>query len=300
MLMKLGDWTTIEKLASGGMGELWLAQRALTDGKTEFGVVKKLRPHLADLSEFQSRFSNEIHLQASLIHPNIVRLLGHGFADERQFMIMEYVQGLNLSHLMNRLSQNGERLDYSAVLHLIDCLLSALVYLHTVSDYGSASRLVHRDVNPSNILLSIDGEVKLADFGVAGPVDERSAPALDGHFAYLSPEQAAGEAGIDPRSDLFSAGVVFWELLLARRLFHGGSPNESLRKLSAAHIPSPCSINSDIPVDLSDWVMRLLERKQEERFENVAIALNRFSDILGGMSLKPAADLLGEAVKSLA
>jgi serine/threonine-protein kinase len=227
---QFGRYQLFDRIGKGGMAEIFLARAHLEAGITRLVVVKQIHPHLSGDAAFSRAFVDEAKLAAGLRHANIAQVVDLGRSEPADgsllFMAMEYVEGLDLSQLLRRLSQKRVPLPLEHAILTVREVLTALDVAHRATDPGGALLgLVHRDVSPSNVLLSFDGEVKLCDFGIAKAMGPAGAPVsagpagakVVGKSAYMSPEHARGDA-IDARADLFAAGILLWELCAGRRL----------------------------------------------------------------------------------
>src|SRR2546423_3001923 len=208
------------------MADIFLA-RAQTDlGVSRLAVVKQILPHLADSREFSDLLITEAKLAARLDHANIVQVHDLGRIDGFLYIAMQYVEGFDLNELLRRCSRSKTGLPVEYALLIITEVLRGLDYAHRkTSDNGVALGIVHRDVSPSNILISFEGEVKLCDFGIAHANDAVASDAysedlIKGKAGYMSPEQALGKP-LDARADVFAIGIVLWELLAGRKLYKG-------------------------------------------------------------------------------
>lgn len=225
---RLGHYTLFDRIGQGGMADIYLA-RARTDlGAARLVVIKEVRPELLRDQRFTDQLVAEAKLASRLNHPNVVSVEELGRAEGALYIVMEYVEGLDLRELLRQCSRRKIALPASYALHVVCDVLRALDHAHRLrDDEGHTLGLVHRDVSPSNVLLSFDGEVKLCDFGIAGAQSGDGAGAtIEGKAGYMSPEHARGEP-IDARADLFAAGVLLWELLMGRRMYRAG-PDEAL------------------------------------------------------------------------
>jgi serine/threonine-protein kinase len=243
---RFGRYLLFDHIGRGGMAEIFLA-RADTGiaGASRLLVVKQIHAALSGDPKFASMFADEAKLCAGLRHANIVQIVDLGRADGAHgesllFMAMEYVEGLDLNQLLRRLSQKKVPLPLEFAIHVVHEVLSALDFAHRASDgSGKPLGIVHRDVSPSNVLMSLEGEVKLCDFGIAKAFgvasDQSEGTKVVGKSAYMSPEQARGEE-LDGRSDVFAAGILLWELCAGRRLYRG-SEDEMLDQAKRAEIP---------------------------------------------------------------
>ncbi len=235
MEQPLGPYVLVERLAAGGMAEVFVAKKVGAHGFEKRLAVKRILPHLAQDAEFVKMFIDEARLAARLEHPNVVQVFDFGEAEGSLFLAMEYVEGITASTILKAAARAKSPVPFPVAAHLLLSVLKALEHAHRLTDEsGRAIGLVHRDVTPANMLVARSGEVKLTDFGIARADTNRNAEtqtgAIKGKFAYMSPEQALG-IHLDHRTDLFSAGVAFVELLMARPLFVGGTDLDILLRV---------------------------------------------------------------------
>ncbi|HKY62739.1 MAG TPA: protein kinase [bacterium] len=274
-----GRYVLLEKIASGGMAEIFRAVLTGVEGFEKVVVLKRIHPVWSERREFITMLVDEAKLLVHLNHPNIVQVFELGREGETYYIAMEYVEGVDLRHLVQRLKTAQRRLPPELALHIAVETLKGLHYAHerTLKNRGKLG-IVHRDVSPQNILLSFEGEVKVTDFGIAKALTqthETQTGVLKGKYAYMSPEQALG-AALDARTDVFAAAIVLYELLFARRLFAAGSEVETLDKVRKAEIPWP-EETADLFAGLKEALARALEKDPERRFpdaESFAEALN--------------------------
>ncbi len=267
----LGDLALEERIAIGGMAEVFLArvlEPSAFDG-AERVVVKRLMPRFRAEARFVELFMDEARLCVKLRHPHIVRTYRAFKKDLDFYMVQEWVDGGSLSLVLSRLRGANLRLPPAAAVAVMVGLLKALGYVHKARLGDKHVRLVHRDVNPGNLLLSRTGAVKLTDFGVAegeGIGAKKVEGALRGTPAYMAPEQVRGRR-VDPRTDLFSAGIVLWEMLTGRDLFAVETEFETLRRVTE-HEAAPPSVYAKIPESLDRVVLRALAKDPEARFQS--------------------------------
>lgn len=237
----LGKYELVERLATGGMAEVYLARARGAAGVMKTLVVKRIRPEYADDPRFVNMFINEARIGVHLAHPNIVQVFELGRAAGTWFIAMEYLHGRDLTRIIRRLRPNNERLPDALSVFVVAELLRGLHHAHSRTDSeGEALGLIHQDVSPHNVLLGFDGEVKLLDFGIARAVnsdDDSGTPAGRGKFAYSSPESAVGGA-VDHRTDLYSAGVTLWELLAGKRPYSGLDLSSKMAQIREGSLPS--------------------------------------------------------------
>ena len=268
-----GRYFLLEKVATGGMAEVFRAKRKGVEGFEKVVAVKRILPHLSSNKDFVEMFIAEAKMVASLSHPNIVQIFDLGKIDETYYIAMEFVEGKDLRTILTR-ARNRSTLPGVDLAALIAARISAaLEYAHRHRDSeGRELRIVHRDVSPQNILLSDEGEVKLVDFGIAKAATKAShtdTGSLRGKLLYMSPEQAWGKA-LDKRSDLFALGAVFFEILTGHLLFSASSEMSVLERVREARFVPPSSLNPAVPIELEAVVMRLLNKDPVQRYQDAS------------------------------
>ncbi|MDP1826213.1 MAG: protein kinase [Archangium sp.] len=264
---EVGRYVIKRKLAEGGMAEIFLASALGPEGFSKDVVIKVVRSFLAKDSQFVQMFIAEARLVSKLNHANVVQIFDFGKHGESFYLAMEYVRGASLWDLRKRCRDQGVPFPPTLAAEIGAQVARGLQYAHALTEGGQRIGVVHRDVTPHNVLLSFDGAVKLTDFGIAKATTTQTAPGmLKGKFAYMAPEQARGEK-VDARTDLFALGIVIWELLTGGRLFAGDSDLAVLRAVQESLIAPPSRLNPDVPVELSDVVMKALARPADERFQ---------------------------------
>jgi eukaryotic-like serine/threonine-protein kinase len=258
----VGRYELIHRLAHGGMATVYLGRAKGKAGFEKIVAVKLIHPHLAGEAEFVGMFLDEARIAARIHHPHVVEILDLGESDGAYFMVMEFIEGENLSALVRALE--GEQLPVAVSLQIIADTLEGLSAAHELRDAdGHPYKLVHRDVSPHNILINLDGWAKVGDFGImkaAGKASNTKTGELRGKLAYMSPEQARGVA-VDHRTDLFAVGVILWELLTGARLFACATEASTLEKVIACEVPrlADAGFVSEHP-DLRDGLQALLDR----------------------------------------
>jgi len=265
----LGKYTLVEQIGEGGMARIFLARSRGIGGFEKLVVVKQMLPRLADDAEFVARFLQEARLTATLDHPNIASVHEVGEGAGGVYYAMEYVRGRDLHRVVRRAAQLGRPLQFDEVVAIVSSLCAGLHHAHTcVGSDGRPLGIVHRDVSPANVLLSFDGAVKLADFGVAKIRSAQvatEAGTLRGKIAYMSPEQCRGEE-LDRRSDVYAVGVLAWELLTGQRMRTSDNEIALVRRIADEDAPSPTALRPDIPPALERIVMRALHRDPAQRY----------------------------------
>lgn len=266
-----GRYRLIADVGRGGMSDVYLAVTEGTEAAARFQkllVIKMLKSELGEDSEFVAMFLNEARLAARLNHPNVVQTIEVGEAGGRYFLAMEYLEGQPLHRVLRNLDARA-RLGLDMRLHILIQALAGLHYAHERRDYdGSPLDIVHRDVSPANLFVTYDGHVKLMDFGIAKARDSNSETRVGvfkGKAAYVAPEQARGEA-VDRRADVYSIGVVLWEMLTGRRLWSGLTQLEMLRRVVAGDVLTPRAVDPRIPAELEEICMKALAFRREDRY----------------------------------
>ncbi|HEX9303365.1 MAG TPA: TonB family protein [Thermoanaerobaculia bacterium] len=293
---RFGQYEVLEKIASGGMAELFRARRTGVEGFQKIVAIKKILPHIADNDEFITMFADEAKLAAQLNHPNIVHIYDLGKIQAGGYFIaMEYVEGTDLKTILRAGREVDLPLPVSLAAYVAGKVASALDYAHRRRDgKGEELHIVHRDVSPQNILISHEGEIKLCDFGIAKAdrkVSQTESGSLKGKLQYMSPEQAWGKP-IDHRSDLFSLGAVLHEMLTGERLFRGDSDLVVLELVRKAEVEPPSRVNPDVPSALDAVVLKALAREPENRYATGSEMLRDLESVLYSYSPAPgAADL---------
>jgi hypothetical protein len=271
----------LAKWASGGMADVYVARQQGAAGFDKIVALKFLRD-TADSTGFREMFLEEVHTAALLNHPCIVQTFDAGELDDHLYMAMEFVHGETLGPFARAVSRSGGSFPVELAVAITRDVANALEYAHTLTDLsGVPLQLVHRDVSPSNILVSFDGMVKLLDFGiakVATKLQTTRAGMIKGKFSYMSPEQARGQA-IDSRSDVYSLGIVLWQLLTGRNAFEADSDSELLRLVMSARLPRPSQAGATCNALLDEIVMIALAPDVEDRYASAgdfATALSRY------------------------
>ncbi len=268
-----GSYVLLERLAVGGMAEVFRAKRKGVEGFEKVVAVKRILPHLSSNKEFINMFVDEAKMVASLSHPNIAQIFDLGKIDDSYYIAMEFVEGRDLRTILSRARDRETDLGVDLPALIVAKVGAALEYAHRHrDDEGNDLRIVHRDVSPQNILVSTEGEVKLVDFGIARAAAKAShtdSGSLRGKLLYMSPEQAWGKA-LDNRSDIFSLGGVFFEALTGHPLFSGNSEMSILERVREARFLAPSSLNPAVPIELEAVVTRALQRDPDERYQDAA------------------------------
>ncbi len=292
----VGRYDLIHRLGHGGMAAVFLGRATGRAGFEKLVAVKVIHPHLGAEPEFVEMFLDEARIAARICHPHVVEIHDLGDDDGVFYMVMEYVEGETLASLLRQLRKQDEHLPISAVLQIAADACEGLAAAHDLTDAeGRPMHLVHRDVSPHNLLVGMDGRVKVVDFGIAKATGRRSSTRtgqLRGKLAYMSPEQAGGES-IDHRTDLFALGSVIWELLTNDRLFVAETESETLARVHACVLSDIREVRSDIPEPIAAFMAKALARDPDERFASAHDMLRDVRGLLRGLdeSIDPRGDL---------
>lgn len=251
------------------MAEVFRALEPRAVGEPRVVVLKRMLPHIADESNAQEMFAEEARLASQVTHPNVVHVLGHGEIEGQPYLTLEYVPGCDLWRLNRRLTLESKKLEHDLVVYVIRQILSGLEAVHNATDVGGDPLgIVHRDISPSNVLISIHGDVKIADFGIARsgvtPFETDTGTRANGKLGYLAPEQVSG-GRVDRRADLFSTGVIAAELFMRRPLFAGGSELAVLLAIRDAEVHPFVEFLPQLPEGLGAVILNALSANIEER-----------------------------------
>ncbi len=288
----IGKYELLTRLATGGMAELFLAREKGLAGLERLVVIKRILPHLADQESFVEMFLREARIVARLTHPNVVQIFELGQVDESYFIAMEYIQGSTVRELL-LLSQKADLpMPIEVAATVVEQGCRGLHAAHELKDLeGKPLGLVHRDISPHNLMCTSDGHIKLLDFGVAKStvdgVEATYSGNLKGKFAYLSPEQCLHEP-LDRRSDVFSMGIVLWEMWAMRRLFKRRTELEMMQAVIGGQVPRPSQFRPELPEALEEVALKALRTDRDERYatademrEDLARACEECGVVLG-------------------
>jgi len=275
-------YKVLERIAAGGMAEVFRAESAGLEGFKKLVAIKRVLPHLSEKKKFISMFLDEARLSAHLSHSNCVQVFDIGVGDNAYFIVMEYVDGADLKAVLETLKKQGRELPVEEAVFICIKICEGLCYAHELTDHeGRPFAVVHRDVSPPNVLMTKYGEIKIVDFGLAKASSqlEKSEPGIiKGKFSYLSPEAALGK-DVDHRTDIFAVGIILWEMLGGRRLFLGDTDFATVKLVQQAAIPPLTKINAKVTPELERIVGKALARDPAQRYQSardLAVALNDF------------------------
>ena len=268
---RIGPYMLHQKIARGGMAELFLADYVREDGFRRKVAIKRILPHLAGNQNFIKMFTREARVAALLQHPNVVQIFDYGNIENAYFIAMEFIDGKNLGEVLKYFDQG---LPAEIAVFIMSQICKGLDYSHNKKEdtTGEPFKIVHRDISPQNLLISYQGEVKISDFGISKARSEPSltqAGVVKGKLAYLSPEQALGDP-IDHQADIYALGLVFYETLTGKRVYEFANEVDAIRTIPVLDIEPLSDVLSDIPPELNRIVMGCLEKQKDLRYQNAA------------------------------
>ena len=295
-----GKYELVAPLGEGGMANVW---RGLTHGAAGFTrkvAIKRVLPKLAKDTNFAAMFVEEARVVSELQHPNIVQV--HDFdqdAEGRYFIVMEWIEGLDLDDWVTTYDGVGPTPWPLAAAIGIEVLRALSAAHERTDEAGNPAPVIHRDVNPANILLGVTGTVKLADFGLARAMDRASMTQpgiVKGKLSYLSPELLTGQQAT-PKSDIFGLGIVLWETLTGKRLFGGGHPGDVIMRVAESKVPLLRDMRPDLPLPLCEVVHCALAKKLDDRFDSANEMLRALASLLRTHPEPTDARPLGKSVR---
>ena len=274
-----GKYLLLNRLAVGGMAEVFLARPNTTEGNGRIMVIKRILPHIADDPTFVSMFKSEIQTSMGFNHPHTVLLHDFGEEEQQPYLVMEYVEGKDLKQIATKLQAKGKTIPIPMAISIITQAAAGLNYAHRFENKvtGEVQHTIHRDITPHNLILSYDGNLKIIDFGIAkvkNRLAERTQSGiLKGKAAYIAPEQIMGDEP-DARTDIFSLGIVLWELLTLKRPFTlpGDTDYNVLARIQRCekYLVPPSTYNSAVSPALDAVVMKAMRKNPDERYATAA------------------------------
>ncbi len=269
---KIGKYLLLERLATGGMAEVYRAKASGAGGFEKQLAIKRILPTYSQNEEFRRMFEYEARLSSMLTHANIVQVYDFVKSGDTYLLAMEYVDGKNLRQFVNKARKVNYTLPLAFAAYIMNEVCKGLEYAHGKKDdlNNKPLNIIHRDMSPQNVMLSYDGAVKIVDFGIAKAkdrVDETRSGVIKGKFGYMSPEQANGNQ-IDHRSDIFSTGIILYEMMTGRRLFAAENDMATLKLIQECLIPNPTRINPKIPAEFEKIVLKSLTKDVNLRYQN--------------------------------
>jgi serine/threonine protein kinase len=296
------SYQILAKLATGGMAEIFLARGEGVAGVERYCVLKRILRDRATDVNFVRMFLDEARLAAQLQHPNIAQVYDIGKLGDSYFFTMEYVHGETVRALLHRAQGLRRKLPINCVLTIAAGTAAGLHHAHArLGPGGRALGIVHRDVSPSNLMVSYEGGVKVVDFGVAKASDratETKSGTVKGKISYLSPEQCKGKR-VDRRSDLFSLGICLWEMLTCERLFKRSSDFENMNAIVTEATPPPSARRPDVPPEIDELVLRLLAKSPDDRYQTADDLVEALEATAARTSLVLSSSALGRLVREL-
>ncbi|HSD86039.1 MAG TPA: serine/threonine-protein kinase, partial [Kofleriaceae bacterium] len=300
---KLGKYEVIRQIAIGGMAELYLARTLGIEGFEKLVVVKRILPQYVANATFVNMFLNEARIAATLHHPNVAQVYDIGLDEGDYFFAMEYVHGEDLDHISIASEEQGVPISLDAALTLAAGLCAGLHYAHErVSVDGKPQQIVHRDVSPSNVLVSYDGAVKLVDFGIARAASRPGTTAtggLKGKIAYMSPEQCKAKATLDRRTDIYAVGTLLYELTTGQLPFSGETEYQILNQIVNEDVPRPSTIVPDYPPALEAILLKALARDPDARYRSALEMQGAIEDFAHDTRLRISPLVLGRLMGTL-
>lgn len=278
-----GKYFLVDKIATGGMAEIFKAKTFSHGGFENLVVIKRILGHLSENEDFVEMFIDEAKVSVSLQHANIVRVYDFGKVLSNYFIAMECVDGKDIRVILRKLAKERRYLPIEFALYIAHEICRGLGYAHSKTDLrGHPYGIVHRDMSPSNILVGYEGDVKIADFGIAKAEQntyDTAEGVLKGKFEYMSPEQARGHE-VDSRSDLFAVGILLYEMLTGRRLFKGESDVQTLEWIRQASVAPPSKVTPRVTPEIEAVVLKLLTAERDDRYQAAADVLVDIRELL--------------------
>lgn len=300
--VRFGKYLLLEKLATGGMAQLYRAKITGIEGFEKLIAIKMILPHLGKEKELISAFIDEAKLAALLNHQNIVQIYDFGSVEDTYFISMEYLFGNDLRAIWNKAREMSLPLSLEYALYVISRVCSGLAYAHELRDFqGRSLNIIHRDISPQNIFVTYQGDVKILDFGIAKAASQSTVTQygmIKGKVAYMSPEQAAGKP-VDQRSDIFSTGILLYELITNAKMFNGESTIQILTKVRDADYRSPRSIVGGLHAKVYGILDRALAKEPDQRYQTCSEMLADLEECIIELGLRPSARGLAQYMKAL-
>jgi serine/threonine-protein kinase len=291
---RLGKYEVLQRLGGGGMAEIYVARAHQAGGVVQWAVIKRILPHLARDPEFLRMFLNEAKITASLDHPNIAHVKEVGRAGDEFFLALELVHGVDLRRILREsASAPSNGIPLGPALTIVAAVADALHYAH---ERG----IVHRDVTPSNVMVSWEGHAKVLDFGIAKAALTAltRTGTIKGKVGYMSPEQCMAE-DVDRRADVFALGILLWELTLGRKLFKGDSDFAIMNQISLGRVARPTSVDPSYPDALERIVLEALALRPEDRFQTAQAFRRAVEDFAHAVGLRMSAADVAAWMRSL-
>ena len=282
-LRRFGKYLLLHQVAVGGMAEIFLAVEKSPHGGQRFVTIKRIRSDFDRDDEYVEFFLTEGRVSLKCAHPNLPQAYDMGAVDGCHYLALEYIHGHTLLDVVRAAALARRPLAVSSAIHVGVGLAAALEHAHGLRDVdGRPLKVVHRDVTPQNVMLSISGAVKLIDFGIvrsAVQTHRTESGVVKGKFSYMAPEALDGVTRLDHRADIFSLGIVLHETLTGRSLFRGETDHETLERVRTLPIPDLCRLRADVPQPLAEVVERALERDPARRYQSATDVLHALEEV---------------------
>ncbi|MBW2701542.1 MAG: protein kinase [Deltaproteobacteria bacterium] len=270
MTEKIAGYILEKKIARGGMAEVFLASKEGPEGFKKQVAIKRIHEHLTDHAGLKTMFLDEARLVAQLSHPNIVQIFDMGQAGDRLFLAMEFIDGLDLARILNQCEAKGKKLPFEIAAHLTAEVSLGLDYAHEFVDQdGQHLNIIHRDISPQNIMVTHEGVVKIVDFGIAKAASnlyKTKTVSMKGKLQYMSPEQIKGHVAMDRRTDVYSTGVVLYQMLTHQVPHKAPSDITLMKTIVTSRAPDPRELTPDTPAELARIVNHALQRDRDKRY----------------------------------
>jgi serine/threonine-protein kinase len=291
-----------ERIAAGGMAEVFKGVAESLQGFRKNVAIKRVLPALTKNTKFVTMFLDEARLSLFLQHANIVQVFDIGHADDTYFIVMEFVDGVDLKWILEWRRRVGRRLTIGQTIYIIMEVCKGLAYAHELThpETGERLNIVHRDVSPANVLISRSGEIKLADFGLAkaaSQVESTDPGVVKGKMSYLAPEAARGE-NVDHRADIFAVGILLYEMLTGKRLFYGDTDYQTVELVRNAKIPPIAAQNPEVEPEFEEICRKALARRTEDRFQSATDLQDALAHYLFSRGLKMIQRDIAEMVRA--
>ena len=296
------SYRVTERLESGGMAEVFRGEATSVAGFKKQVAIKRVLPHLASNEKFIRMFLDEARLSAGLSHANIVQVFDIGRVENTYFIVMEFIDGVNLKHLIESLRNKRQPFPIALACHIAIKVCEGLQYAHHLHDSDNQDlHIVHRDISPPNVLISRQGEVKIVDFGLAKAahsVEKTEPGVVKGKFSYLAPETAMGQEA-DAQADIFAVGIMLWEMLAGRKLFQGETDYQTVKMVQQAVVPSLRSINPAVPAELENILAVALAKDKRTRYADAAAFSDELLNFIFGNKMRVGAQDLARVVNEV-
>jgi serine/threonine protein kinase/Tfp pilus assembly protein PilF len=300
--VRFGKYILLDKIATGGMAQLFKAKIIGIEGFEKLIAIKQILPQFSKEKDLITSFIDEAKLAALLNHQNIVQIYDFGNIEDSYFISMEYLFGKDLRMMWTRLKDKELALPLEHALYITSRLCAGLAYAHELKDFqGKELNIIHRDISPQNVFVTYQGDVKILDFGIAKAASQSTVTQfgmIKGKVAYMSPEQAAGRP-IDQRSDIFSAGIILYELVTNTRMFTGESTMQILTRVRDAQYDSAESLAGGLHSKVYAIINRALAKDPDQRYQFAADMLADIEECMMELSLRPTARILGQYMREL-